>query len=112
MGILHMRLSILRGRPAPSAGVGHARGTRTRDRRSSDQPAARFEALEGRTLMSLTPVGGPVPLNTPGVFDFQADVAMDADGDAVAAWFHVSEDFSDGWPVVRLFDPQGNPKGP
>jgi hypothetical protein len=78
----------------------------------SDQPAARFEALEGRTLMSLTPVGAPAPLNTPGVFDFQADVAMDADGDSVATWFHVSDDFSDGWPIVRLFDPQGNPKGP
>ena len=71
------------------------------------------EPLEGRTLLSLTPAGEPFRINAPeDVFDFFPTVAMDADGDSVVSWFHINQDFSDGWPVARMFDPQGNPKGP
>jgi hypothetical protein len=72
-----------------------------------------IEPLEGRTLLSLAAAGDPVRINArEDVFDFFPTVAMDADGDSVASWFHINDDFSDGWPVARMFDPQGNPKGP
>jgi hypothetical protein len=87
----------------------HASGT---DRLAGAAPRATLEPLENRMLMSLSPAGEPFRVNTPGTFDWMADVAMDADGDSVAAWFHLNEDFSDGWPVARLFDAQGQAKGP
>jgi hypothetical protein len=100
-----LRTDCTRARRAPRAS--------SRSLSQCAAPAAAFEPLERRTFFSLAAAGEPFRVNDPSdVFDFFPTVAMDADGDSVVSWFHINEDFSDGWPVARMYDAQGNPKGP
>jgi hypothetical protein len=84
------------------------------NRRSAraDRPLPRAEPLEQRVLLSLSPHGNAFRVNADEPHDqFDADVAMAANGDFVAVWLAMNREANSHGITGRRFNANGTPKG-
>jgi phosphoheptose isomerase len=80
--------------------------------RAGSPALSRFESLEPRRLLSVSPVGAEFRANsTTASFQISPAVAADADGDFVVAWQSLGQD-GDGYGVfAQRYDAAGLPQG-
>jgi len=78
----------------------------------------RLERLESRQLLSITPLGSEIGLNTHDLgaqYNYSQSrpptVAMDAEGNSVAVWISENQDGHESGIFAQRFDSTGNPLG-